>query len=139
MARAARRGSSVSGKSPMTQNLPSLTAFIGDGGRGEGFQEWVAHMTARACDFPPSSDEAAVARLLKILCIATVEGMRIELQHFDRPFERSIPFFARMMGVCCAAAVLSCGDEDLPKPYAEVIPLLADEFALGLRLMDVPK
>lgn len=118
----------------MSRPIPTLAQWIGDGARGEGFEEWVRETIALE-HAVPSADEAALVRIIKLLAVACLEASRIETEAHGRPVDRTFIMLARACGIAAMAPVLSVVDNALNPPLRRIVRELSEEFGHGAMCM----
>jgi hypothetical protein len=119
----------MSTRSPFTKNIPSLNEWLGDGSRGEGFEQWVSLVLSKE---HRNEDEAAALRIMQTLCVAAVESGNAEFRR-GRPFDETARYMARGMGVVCFSAVASCLREGTD--WRDIAVMLTEEFRHGAKVM----
>lgn len=112
-----------------TKNIPSLGDWLGDGPRGEGFEQWVSLVLSKEHH---NEDEAAALRIMQTLCVAAVESGNAEARR-GRPFDETARYMARGMGAVCFAAVASCLREGTD--WRDIAVMLTEEFRVGAEAM----
>lgn len=115
--------------------LPSLKAWIGDGTRAEGFEEWVKEAIALGTTSPDPRDQAAT-RIMLTLSIAFVEAGRIELEQHGNDWATTVPMLARAAGAIALMAVMNGIEwETKPRDIMRLGKLIADECAKGAMMV----
>ncbi len=109
--------------------IPSLAAWLGDGIRADGFEEFVTTVLA-AQELETDARDQLGLRMFRTFLIAAVETGRTELQR-GQPYEDIVSMMARAAGAAVMAAVLSGIREDSPK--MRVARLLGDDFVDGAK------
>jgi hypothetical protein len=115
--------------------FPTLAQWLGDGGRADGFEEWVRTMLDAERD-GATADEAAASRIIRTLSIACIECARTEDERHGRPFELTVVMLARLAGVAIMAAVMSpLDDGDEVPPLDNIARMMVEEFRHGTSIM----
>jgi hypothetical protein len=112
-----------------TKNIPSLNEWLGDGPRGEGFEQWVSLVLSKE---HRNEDEAAALRIMQTFCVAAVESGNSEYRR-GRPFDETARYMARGMGVVCFTAVASCLRDGTD--WRDIAVMLTEEFRHGAKVM----
>lgn len=111
--------------------VPTLAAFLGDGIRADGFEEFVA-LTLASNEVIDDPAEQSSVRMFRTFLVAAVEVGRQELAH-GRPYEDICAHMARMAGGAVMAAILSGIRDDAPK--MRIARLLGDDFVSGAKAL----
>lgn len=114
--------------------LPSLAEWLGDGTRGEGFEEWVRETVSLGSEVG-TEDERAALRVIQTLAIACMEACRTEHEKHGRTQGATLHLLARCCGIAVMSPVLSACNEAPASALRKLIGVLADEFKQGAKLM----
>lgn len=114
--------------------LPSLTEWLGDGARAEGFEDWVRETISLEHDVGTDEERAAI-RMIQTLAIACMEVCRREHEQYGRSQAEALHLLARCCGVAVMSPVLSACHEAPRSSLHKLVRLLADDFKRGASLM----
>jgi len=118
----------------MDRPLPSLAQWLGDGARGEGFEEWVKEAVFLERNVASEAERSAV-RIQRTLSIAFMEVLRAETEQHGREWAASVMLASRVAGAAAFGAVLGCLDADKSPPLLRLARMVADEFHVGAKSM----
>lgn len=126
MGEAKRRGLLSSQAHPM----PALAQFLGES-RGEQFEDYVAEMVRNQAwaDTAATAEERIMVRLLRVLGIAAVEGLREAEAAEGGDNVGAILQLARVMGHTAMTATAGGCREDTP--WRDLSTILIEEFRFG--------
>ncbi|MDP3407275.1 hypothetical protein [Bosea sp. (in: a-proteobacteria)] len=126
MGEAKRRGLLGSQARPM----PNLAQFLGES-RGEQFEDYVAEMARNQAwaDTAATAEERIMVRLLRVMGIAAIEGLREAEAAEGGDFVGAILQLARVMGHTALCATAGACREDTP--WRELATILIEEFRFG--------
>lgn len=113
------------GETTLTRDLPKLRQFLST--KADGFDEWAA-MTFFAEHAVKNGTDKAGLRLLRLLLVATVEGLNNERAH-GRDDRDSILMLARLMGYVASTAVASVLDDTAR--LRGIVRAMTEEFKRG--------
>lgn len=117
----------------MARPIPSLSEWLGDGARADGFEEWVAESIAVEGELK-DPEQAAVVRMVRTFSIAMVEICRIEDERHLRTAHQIFPALARAAGVAIAAALASAIDHDQARAFPKLTRTMSEEFHHGAKV-----
>jgi hypothetical protein len=112
-----------------------LSNFIGDGLRGDGFEDFTAVAGAAIGLFDNADDpqQAALLRMMKLFLIAAVEGANSTSGSLCREDQLSImPAAAGYACFCAVASLMKQGDLEDARITEGVFRLFQDGFRRGL-------
>lgn len=99
------------------KRVPTLSEFLADGGRGEGFKEWIAEQmeAVKRADLGTYSDrDRAWIRQTQGMLIAMVE-MSNQCERDGLAREKILEALPMAAGFCLVSALSSAVTEDCPK------------------------
>lgn len=126
MGEAKRRGLLSSQARPM----PKLAQFLGES-RGEHFEDYVAEMVRNQAwaDTAATAEERIMVRLMRVMAIGALEGLREAEAAEGGSFEGAIIQLGRVMGNTALCATAGGCREDTP--WRELATILIEEFRFG--------
>jgi len=111
---------------PLVRKLPKLSEFL-TAKKTDSFQEWAA-LSFFAAHVAEDDTSKAALRILRVLMVATVEGMNIERAH-GRDDRDTVLMFARLMGYAAGMAVGSVVED--PSHLRRIVRVMTEEFKHG--------
>jgi hypothetical protein len=111
---------------PLARKLPKLSEFL-TAERADDFHEWAA-ISFFAEHVTEDDTSKAALRILRVLLVATVEGMNIEHEH-GRDDRDTVLMFARLMGYAAGMAVGSVVED--PAHLRRIVRVMTEEFKHG--------
>ena len=110
--------------------VPTLNEFLGDGGRFEGFEEWMRALALRerAAEDPT---EASALRMLRVLTVACQEAYRRETEQNGQAVADTLLLLARVAGMAVMAPTLDLIDDSRSSDAQDLVQILVGEFSFG--------
>lgn len=117
---------------PQMKPVPSLAQWLGDGARGDGFEEWVSLSLDQTPDLPP--DQARFLRIAQTFAVACIETMRRETGDVPGADQIGVAMaqWARAAGYVSITAAASVLVPDAP--WRRLGKIWAEEFQRGARM-----
>lgn len=116
-----------------TKKIPSLSEWLGDGTRADGYEEWARDLLF--IDQKTASPEQKIGlRMVRTLTVACMETMRQEAAAGDVSSAEALRCLARAAGIAVGAPILSMVRDDAEN-LGTLAQLLADEFLCGVALL----
>lgn len=113
--------------------LPSLAQFLGDGARGEGWDELEA-FARNYMNVSSSRDNAELVRFLRLFSLAAVEGAR-QSSEAGTDYGETVSAMAFAAGLAIAAAAASGIDKEDLARLDDLREIINELMASGVTLM----
>ena len=113
--------------------IPRLSELIGDGARGEGWDE-LERATRQYLTYSPTGEGAVLTLFLRLFCVAAVEGAR-QADAAGAEYPDVVFAMCRAAGIAIATAAGSVCDDDNAHRLAELKPILGGLVADGVNLL----
>lgn len=113
--------------------IPKLAELIGDGARGEGWDE-LERATRQYLTYHPIGDGAVLTHFLRLFCVAAVEGAR-QADATGAEFPDVVSAMCKAAGMAVATAAGSACDDESAHRLAELKPILAGLVADGINYL----